>query len=490
MRYSITLFVLLLLIFGCQEKQQIITPLENSNYTELTTSAEVDSFLQYCASVSDRMEYEVIGTSAEGKPLSMIKVLPDIMYADSSVTVMLFAQQHGNEQSGKEATLELIRDIAIGEYNTLLQNITLLIIPQVNPDGSDKDTRLNANDVDLNRNHLILTEPETIAILEVFHKYTPEVTCDIHEYYPYSRSWEEFGAFKQFDEQFGTLTNTNIDIAIIRFQKEFITFIDEYLKKQGFSFHEYLVGGPPDRARLRYSTVDINDGRQSLGIYNTMSFILEGKNGRDSIDNIKHRTLGQKSALIGLLHYVQMNRIKIKNIISTSKKKLLNTEKVALQMDHFSDGSSLELLLSSVATGKDTLITTDNFHPVEKTLYEVKKPFAYLIPKNDSLLNGFLKKHKVKFKEYIPDVMKKVFQYKIEKLENTEIEGMNCYNPKLKKIQIDISDASEYYLVPSRQPASFLLSLAFEPKSMLGLIQYELFQHLSTKEEYPILRVE
>ncbi|MDZ7762884.1 MAG: hypothetical protein U5K00_00445 [Melioribacteraceae bacterium] len=46
---------------------------------------------------------------------------------------------------------------------------------------------------DLNRNHLILTEPETIGLHKLFNEYHFEVTMDVHEYYPFGKSAEEYG---------------------------------------------------------------------------------------------------------------------------------------------------------------------------------------------------------------------------------------------------------------------------------------------------------
>jgi murein tripeptide amidase MpaA len=60
----------------------------------------------------------------------------------------------------------------------------IAIVPQMNPDGSEQNQRRNGNNADLNRNHLILTEPETMALHRFFDNYLFEVTMDIHEYFP------------------------------------------------------------------------------------------------------------------------------------------------------------------------------------------------------------------------------------------------------------------------------------------------------------------
>ena len=76
----------------------------------------------------------------------------------------------------------------------------------MNPDGSEINVRRNANGADLNRNHLILTEPETIALHRLFNKYLFEATMDVHEYYPYTEDFISYGYIKYFDEQIGTTT--------------------------------------------------------------------------------------------------------------------------------------------------------------------------------------------------------------------------------------------------------------------------------------------
>ncbi|MDZ7774856.1 MAG: hypothetical protein U5L09_04200 [Bacteroidales bacterium] len=71
----------------------------------------------------------------------------------------------------------------------------------------------------MNRDHLIYQAPETRVIQEVFEKYAPIVTVDIHEYYPYGASWIDFGYRRDFDIQVGTLTNPNISDSIIRYRE-------------------------------------------------------------------------------------------------------------------------------------------------------------------------------------------------------------------------------------------------------------------------------
>ena len=96
------------------------------------------------------------------------------------LTVLISCQQHGNEPSGKEAALELARELVVDDGG-LLDHMDLILVPQINPDGAQAGTRRNAADADLNRNHVMLSEPETTALHDLFLDWMPEVTLDVHE---------------------------------------------------------------------------------------------------------------------------------------------------------------------------------------------------------------------------------------------------------------------------------------------------------------------
>jgi len=98
--------------------------------------------------------------------------------------VMLFAQQHCVEPSGKEALTMLLAMIANHELDTILSHLDLLIVPQMNPDGAELRQRRTADSIDLNRNHLILTSPEPKGLHDLFARWQPQVTMDIHEFGP------------------------------------------------------------------------------------------------------------------------------------------------------------------------------------------------------------------------------------------------------------------------------------------------------------------
>ncbi len=162
-----------LFLFSNLFSQNIKTPLENSEFLKLTFYDELTEFIYQLNDLSDLLNVEVIGQSVEGRNLYALKFSESEFGIDETkLRVLFFAQQHGNEQSGKEGALLLARELLRDENKYLFDRIDFVLIPQVNPDGSEVDRRRNANGADLNRNHLILSEPETIALHKLFNKYS------------------------------------------------------------------------------------------------------------------------------------------------------------------------------------------------------------------------------------------------------------------------------------------------------------------------------
>ncbi|MDB2607069.1 peptidase M14, partial [Zobellia sp.] len=63
----------------------------------------------------------------------------------------------------------------------ILERCTLLIIPMLNPDGAAAYTRINANDIDLNRDAQNRTQPESIILRNAFDTFKPDYCFNLHD---------------------------------------------------------------------------------------------------------------------------------------------------------------------------------------------------------------------------------------------------------------------------------------------------------------------
>ncbi|MEI6749936.1 MAG: hypothetical protein WCM93_12315, partial [Bacteroidota bacterium] len=262
-----------------------------------------------------------------------------------------------------------------------------------------------------------------------------------------------------------------------------------------FSSFEYSPGGPPEIDYIRHSTFDINDGRQSFGILNTLSFIQEGKNGTDDlVENLKHRAEGQMTGMLGMLEYSYNHKSEIKRMIETERDILLSgksNKMISIQSEHISNGQKLTIPLFSYYSKSDSLITVKDYRPVVKSLYDVRKPAGYLIPKQLKEIVDWVDRQAITKSDFKKSKKYKIEQYFIRSVDSIDFEGDIVVNPLVDVQELkDAISTSDYIFVPTDQLKGNMIVIALEPKSMLGLVTYKQYAHLlKAGKVFPVLRV-
>ncbi len=100
------------------------------------------------------------------------------------IRILLWSQMHGNETTSTKALLDLILFITKAKESMMLQRLSIVFVPMLNPDGADFYTRVNANGVDLNRDALEQTQPESRILLKVFERFQPDFCFNLHDQRP------------------------------------------------------------------------------------------------------------------------------------------------------------------------------------------------------------------------------------------------------------------------------------------------------------------
>lgn len=166
------------------------TPFEASNGKTWTTVAQAQKFWRDLDASTDRVRVSTVGRTNEGRPLQLVQVgnpAPRSVAEARTGSVLLYTcSVHGNEPSGREACLQLARDMATTTdpaWQRLLRTTTVLFI-NANPDGWQANTRANAQGLDVNRDYMALESPEATAITKVIRDWKPDVLNDLHEYGP------------------------------------------------------------------------------------------------------------------------------------------------------------------------------------------------------------------------------------------------------------------------------------------------------------------
>ena len=163
------------------------TGFEDRDTADWTTLEEEIEFIEEIAKGSDRVRYDQVGTSVEGRPIYLIRV-GDPLLSDEEIAdgrnIFVMGTPHGNEPAGREMALKLLRDLAFTDDEDiieLLNKSTVLIMPTPNPDGREANVRRNAWGIDNNRDNLNLVTPENQTIASVLNYYKPDITVDAHE---------------------------------------------------------------------------------------------------------------------------------------------------------------------------------------------------------------------------------------------------------------------------------------------------------------------
>ena len=181
-------------------------PLSDNGYLYSQIAPKLREFEQ----TSNRVRVEVIGQSAGGRNLFLVTLsAPEALgrlgeyqairqamlkdpekaqemidkFGDFKVPVFINGSIHGNEYPGTDAAIRLIEKLAYDdspEVREILDNVILLVNVVQNPDGRVLGTRANANGIDVNRDFITQSQPETRATVKVFTAWNPMVVLDLH----------------------------------------------------------------------------------------------------------------------------------------------------------------------------------------------------------------------------------------------------------------------------------------------------------------------
>jgi len=118
-----------------------------------------------------------LGASVQERPIYFVEA------GMGSVRIFIWSQMHGNESTTTKAVFDFLnylqREDAFAKQ--LLSHFTFYILPIVNPDGAVLYTRANANTVDLNRDSVNLTQPESRILRKAFEDFKPDYCYNMHD---------------------------------------------------------------------------------------------------------------------------------------------------------------------------------------------------------------------------------------------------------------------------------------------------------------------
>ncbi len=509
---------------------KLLTPAEEKSYSAYTVHREVVHFLSRLQEIDPRLRVQVAGKTLErasenryGRDILCGLVSDPRFPAASKLRVLLIASQHGDEQSGVEASLQLLKQIAEGRLDKLLERLDLIVFPQANPFGNEKNMRENEQGLDLNRDHSKLEAPETEALHRVFAELLPEVTFDMHE------KGDDY-----YQVNVGTVTNSNIAAPIRDFsQKQILSGMEKELGE--IPFHEYLIhsyigdvsaagarGPEPEKREpmMRYSTTDINDGRNSFGIFQTFSFIQEVASHGDELATYRERSGIQFAGLSAFLKTIYNHSSNIKALVAQCRSTQAAVQAIKLRTRYTRDPNEPVLEIKqfkendvpAIGTAvrdikkgervsrsdiqrpeRRSLVTEQikNWFPRSEILLSRNRPAAYLFAAEREDVALLLARLGVQVYTLDSGGLLPAEGYRVDEVVPAADDYLAPDRIAVTPTALQLPVRKGDFYVPVSQPGSALICLLLEPESELGLLRYRSLKLVGGKErDLPLLSPE
>jgi len=140
----------------------------------------IEKIIPLIKKLSSLFEVEKIGDSELGKDIFSIS------FGKGNKNILIWTQMHGNESTGTKAVFDLFKFIKEFKGNmkmadTILEKCKITVIPILNPDGAEAYTRVNANQIDLNRDVIDQNAAESKILMRMLGDLNPEYCFNLHD---------------------------------------------------------------------------------------------------------------------------------------------------------------------------------------------------------------------------------------------------------------------------------------------------------------------
>jgi hypothetical protein len=250
------------------------TAAERNGFTAHTRHLEMWDYLRALRGATTEMRLGRYGVSIEGRELPYaifsrpLVSEPSEAWALGRPIVVLGANVHGGERTFREGLLILMRDLATPgtAANTLLDEVTVLVTPQLNPDGfeaSQQGQRGNSWGIDLNRDYVKLEDPSIAGLVgNVISEWRPHVFVDGHN-----------GGSRPYNLNYQCPSHYDVvrELTLIC-DDEIFPAIDAKLATEGYSAWYYTEG---NETEWTVGGFQARIGRNYLGFVNSIGILFE-----------------------------------------------------------------------------------------------------------------------------------------------------------------------------------------------------------------------
>ena len=509
--------------------RQLQTVPERTDYRETSRYEDVVAFVRAVDAASPRIHVTTFGYTVEGRALPLAVVgdvpnaSPDAVKASGKLRVYIQGNIHAGEVEGKESAQKLLRSLALGQHADWLKNVVLLIAPIYNADGNERvlltnrgqqhgpiggmGQRPNAQDFDLNRDHMKQESPEARSVAALFNQYDPHVGIDLHT---------TNGTRHAYHLTYSPPLNPNTDPAIIGLlRNEWFPFVSKQVKaKHGWEYFYYgNASGQPGARQWRTFEHVPRFNNNYIGLRNRFALLSEAY----SYLTFQDRITATDRFIEEALTFASANADRIKKIVAAADASSIVGKTQSVRSRHHK-GGELTILMGEAEevrhpyTGQVMLLRKNvvtpevmaDFSTFESSMDETA-PAEYFIPanlianaqQNTRLLGTLADKlaaHGIRFTTLKEPRTVRAERFAIK--TNTQAEQA-FQGHRIRSIDGEWSAAGDVTLpagslsVPVNQPLGKIVFYLLEPRSDDGWVAWNVLDTLlgADVKTYPIVRV-
>ncbi len=479
-KYStIILSIVLILIITSANAQDILTASEKSGFQRYTSHVELIDFLKKIQAASTEMKLGFYGKTIEGRKI------PYAVFSRPSITqpweamvsgktiAMLVANVHGGERTLRESNLMLIRELATPgtEANRLLDDLVIIMVPTINPDGFEnkpRPTRGNSQGVDMNRDYMKLEQPALVQYVQnIMLKWHPHIFVDGHNggSYPYNVSYQA-PSHAAPDQRLTELSD-----------RELFPFIDKKMEESGY--RSFYYSGGNERA-WRVGGSDPRIGRNYGGFLNTFGILFESPGGQDP-------EIGAKSGMVAYLAVLQwtaQNADKVMMYVNRARRETIEMGdaaegEVPVAMTYEAEAFKVNYEYNAAPRGereRDMKKVTGGDILKKPVITKARpRPYAYILEAKAHKAVKLLRKHGITVEVLLKDTEIPVSVYVMESVSRREeYDHPAAVTVKLEDTVVDtvLTFPGGTYVIPTGQMMGRVAAHLLEPETNDNVIRW------------------
>ncbi len=464
------------------------------------------------ARISPKVNIEVLTHTLEDRELTLVTVAntPDITPQDairSGKTIVLIANAvHGNEPAGKEASQLVARELVAGDLQHLLDDIIVLFIPIVNPDGGEVRRRTNSEGFDMNRDYIKLESQEIHAMVtKVLTQWTPDIHVDTHHggRPPYTLTWQ--GTLNPAAD--AELRAYPYDVIFPRFR--------EALRAEDYDGFDY--SGPQTRGGVQgwgSTSVEPRKHHVYTGLINSIGILFETPGSTHRVRNngtvlepipqaerYYHQVRGQHIAKRELFRIAAEEREQIRALTNASRERAIQgglnyseDDRVVLEYDFGGNRGNEDIWMpDSDAEHGFALENVPVFleHTPSRT---TPRALGYVLPLAMAKIIPLLQDHGITVYRFTEDTELDLEVYRATEVRrDSYFQGTYLKSVSAEKENERITVQAGSWYIPTAQAHGNLISYIMEPETDDNLITWGYTDHIlqvgSEGRRVPMMRV-